>query len=155
MSDTADTTRKSPASEKPTARFARTADAPAEPADAAVPVSELLERLEAQAAKLTQARLRVRQLEKALRAQIEKRESVEAQLETEREHSAQLAEELARRYQEVRAGESAGREAEELELTVAALQQELESTRMQLDAVRGELVANRPLSQRLRPRSWR
>ena len=154
-----DTTNKAPAGSaarrKAGTRFARPADAPAESPDAAVPASDLLERLEAQAERLSQARLRGRQLERVLRSQIEKRERLEAELEQEREHSAQLAAELARRYDEVRASESAEREVEELELAVRGLEQELDSTRMQLDAVRSELVAKRPLSQRLHPRSWR
>jgi predicted RNase H-like nuclease (RuvC/YqgF family) len=134
-----------PSASKEGGRFAREGEA-------AVSGSDLLERLEAQAEKMTQARLRIRQLERALRGQVQKREAVEAELEEERAHGAELAAELARRYDEARSTETAGREVHELQVEVHELEQELASTRMQLEAVRAELTAKRPLSERMRPR---
>lgn len=123
--------------------------------DPAVPVSDLLERLEAQAATLAKARVRGRQLERLLKGQVERREALEAELEREREQSAQLATELDALRGEAQAREAAEAQVYELQEAVQALEQEFESTRMQLEALRGELATKRPLGQRLRPRSWR
>ncbi len=123
--------------------------------DPAVPVSDLLERLEAQTATLTEARVRGRQLERLLRGQVERREGLEAELEREREQSAQMAGELDALRGEAEARQAADAQVQELLATVQALEQEVESARMQLEALRGELASKRPLGQRLRLRSWR
>jgi predicted RNase H-like nuclease (RuvC/YqgF family) len=142
-------------SAKAKTRFARAAEAAADPATPPLPAAELLARLEGQAEKLSQARVRGRQLERLLRAQVERREALEEELAQEREQSAQLRTELTGLEGEAGAREAAEREAAGLEITVQALERELESTRMQLEAVRGELASKRPLGQRLHPRSWR
>jgi predicted RNase H-like nuclease (RuvC/YqgF family) len=144
---------KSPPAKK--ARFARAVEAVADPAAPALPAAELLARLEAQAEKLSQARVRGRQLERLLRAQVERRERLEEELAQEREQSVQLRVELDGLEEEAGARDAAEREIAGLEITVQALERELESTRMQLEAVRGELASKRPLGQRLHPRSWR
>jgi predicted RNase H-like nuclease (RuvC/YqgF family) len=123
--------------------------------DPAVPVSDLLERLEAQVATLTTARVRGRQLERLLRTQVERREALEAELEGERAHNARLASELDALSGEAQAREAAEAQVYALQATVQVLEQECAGTRMQLEALRGELASKRSLLKRLRPRSWR
>ena len=143
-----------PAGAEGPGRFARPGEPAAAP-DPTVSADELLERVEAQAEELSQARERIGRLERGLKAQAQFRQRLVADLLEERDISAGLERDLHRSEAKLQTARMVDREMERLQGAVRALESELQSTRMQLDAVRGELASRGRLGQRLRPRSWR
>jgi chromosome segregation ATPase len=130
---------------------------PAPSSDAgSVSPDALLERVEEQAERLAQARVRGEQLERALRAERERRGELEAALEQERSRRAALERETQRLEGELDKAAVGEGEMDRAQQAVVHLQDELQTTRMQLEAVRAELATSRvPLSKRLHRRSWR